>query len=174
MKHKINPLLISSLTILLLALAPAPQIEFVCMPCGNECDNTIYHEPGTCPVCKMQLVSKSTIHFKNIQPEEICHYIASHPHAVLLDVRTKMEFEGKANPDFGTLKNAINLPVQELEAKMADLNKYKKKEIIVYCSHSHRSPMASYMLTQHGFKNVTNMLGGMSVLKDSSCRISHP
>ena len=42
----------------------------------------------------------------------------------------------------------------------------KKKEIIVYCSHSHRSPRASYMLTQNGFKKVTNMLGGMSVWKE--------
>ena len=118
----------------------------------------------------MALVKKSTIHFKNIQPEEICQYIASHPNAVLLDVRTKEEFEGKANPNFGTLQNAINLPVQELEAKISTLDQYKKREIIVYCSHSHRSPTASYILTQHGFAQVTNMLGGMSVLKDNSCR----
>jgi len=37
----------------------------------------------------------------------------------------------------------------------------------VYCSHSHRSPRASYMLSQNGFKNVTNMLGGMSAWKES-------
>jgi len=46
---------------------------------------------------------------------------------------------------------------------------YKEKEIIVYCSHSHRSPQACYILTQNGFSNVTNMNGGMSVMKDKSC-----
>jgi rhodanese-related sulfurtransferase len=171
MKHKIIFLIMTSLLIVTLpALRPTQKNEYTCMPCGNDCDKTVYSEPGTCPVCKMQLVDKSTIHFNNIQSDEICQYIAAHPKAVLLDVRTKEEFEGKANPDFGTLKNAINLPVQELEAKIGELNKYKKKEIIVYCSHSHRSPAASWILGQHGFKHVTNMLGGMSVMKDSTCR----
>lgn len=99
----------------------------------------------------------------------LCQYVTDHPNVVLLDVRTKEEFEGKADPDFGTLKNAINVPVQELEKNISTLAPYKDKEIIVYCSHSHRSPQACYILTQHGFSNVTNMAGGMSVMKDKTC-----
>ena len=118
----------------------------------------------------MALVKKSTVAFKTIQPTEICDYISKHPDVVLLDVRTKDEFEGKANPNFGTLKNAINIPVQELENRLADISGLKNKEIIVYCSHSHRSPRASYILTQNGFTNVTNMAGGMSVMKDNFCK----
>ncbi|MFI5156405.1 MAG: rhodanese-like domain-containing protein [Chitinophagales bacterium] len=155
---------------LIFILAATHKTQWVCTPCGNDCDNIVYDEPGTCPHCNMKLVDKSTIHFKNIQSDEICQYISSHPNAILLDVRTKGEFEGKSNPDYGTLKNAINLPVQELESRISELDQYKNKEIIVYCSHSHRSPMASYILTQHGFGNVTNMLGGMSVVKDASCK----
>ena len=117
----------------------------------------------------MDLVKRSTVHFKTIQPEDLCKYIETHPNVVLLDVRTKEEFEGKAYPNFGTLKNAINVPVQELENQLSTLEPYKEKEIIVYCSHSHRSPRASYILTQHGFSNVTNMAGGMSVMKDRAC-----
>jgi rhodanese-related sulfurtransferase/DNA-directed RNA polymerase subunit RPC12/RpoP len=151
-------------------LSASSQAEYQCLPCGNDCDKDSFSGPGTCPHCHMQLVKKSTVHFKNVEPDQICKYISAHPNALLLDVRTKEEFEGKSNPDFGTLKNAINLPVQELDKRMSELDKYKDKEIIVYCSHSHRSPMASYMLTQHGFNNVTNMLGGMSVLKDDACK----
>ena len=99
----------------------------------------------------------------------LCQYMADHPNVVLLDVRTKQEFEGKADPNYGTLKNAINVPVQELEKNISMLAPYKEKEIIVYCSHSHRSPQACYILTQNGFSNVTNMNGGMSVMKDKSC-----
>jgi rhodanese-related sulfurtransferase len=170
MKDSTSLIIISALVVTVLALKPSQKKEYVCMPCGNDCDKTVYSEPGTCPSCKMKLVEKSTVHFNNVQPDEICTYIAAHPQAVLLDVRTKEEFDGKANPDFGALKNSINLPVQQLEAKIANLDQYKNKEIIVYCSHSHRSPMASWILTQHGFNNVTNMLGGMSVLKDNSCK----
>ena len=103
----------------------------------------------------------------------LCQYMAEHPNVVLLDVRTKEEFEGKADPNYGTLKNAINVPVQELEKNISKLAPYKEKEIIVYCSHSHRSPQACYILTQNGFSNVTNMAGGMSVMNDSSCKNSY-
>ncbi|MBL0012581.1 MAG: rhodanese-like domain-containing protein [Flavobacterium sp.] len=117
----------------------------------------------------MELVKSSSITFKTIQPSAICSYITSHPKTILLDVRTQEEFEGKATPDFGTLKNAINIPIQELDARIGDIKKYKNQEIIVYCSHSHRSPQASYLLTQNGFKNIINLSGGMSTLTDKSC-----
>lgn len=148
----------------------AEKPEFRCLPCGLDCDKVIYEKKGTCKHCEMELVPASTITFKTIEPSAICEYISQHPEVVLLDVRTKEEFEGNTEPDFGTLKNAINLPIQELEANMTSLEQYKNKDIIVFCSHSHRSPRASYMLTQNGFKRVTNMAGGMSVLADSSCK----
>lgn len=118
----------------------------------------------------MLLVKISTITFKSIQPSEICSYIKKHPGIVLLDVRTKEEFEGKATPDFGSLQNAINIPVQELESQLASIRSLKKKEIIVYCSHSHRSPQASYLLSQNGFTKIINMAGGMSVMTDNACK----
>jgi rhodanese-related sulfurtransferase/uncharacterized membrane protein YuzA (DUF378 family) len=144
--------------------------SYQCTPCGRDCDKKVYPQSGNCSSCNMALVKKNTVAFKNIPASEICDYIKTHSSAVLLDVRTKEEFEGKANPDFGTLKNAINIPIQELEGKLASISKLKNKEILVFCSHSHRSPQASYLLTQAGFTNVTNMLGGMSVVTDNSCK----
>lgn len=88
----------------------------------------------------------------------------------MLDVGTKAEFEGKADPNFGTLKNAINIPVQELESRLSTISSFKNKEIIVYCSHSHRSPRASHLLTQNGFTKVINMPGGTCVMSDNSCK----
>jgi rhodanese-related sulfurtransferase/DNA-directed RNA polymerase subunit RPC12/RpoP len=143
--------------------------SYQCTPCGRECDNEVHDKPGKCSHCQMDLVEKSTVHFKTIEPSMLCQYIAEHPNVVLLDVRTKEEFEGKADPNYGTLKNAINVPVQELQKNIATLAPYKDTELIVYCSHSHRSPQACYILTQNGFSNVTNMAGGMSVMKDKSC-----
>jgi len=147
----------------------AAQEKYQCMPCGSECDSALFDGPGECPHCHMKLVKQSTIHFGNIQADETCKYIATHPGLILLDVRTKEEFEGKADPNFGSLKNAINIPVQSLESRINELDAYKGKEIFVYCSHSHRSPQAAYILTQHGFAKVTNMSGGMSVLKEGNC-----
>jgi rhodanese-related sulfurtransferase len=148
-----------------------PHAEhYQCLPCGQDCDKKVYNNPGSCSSCHMELVKKSSVIFRTIQPSEICDYIRKHPNVVLLDVRTKEEFEGKASPDFGSLKNAINVPIQELKNKISILAHLKNKEIIVYCSHSHRSPQASYLLSQNGFTNVTNMAEGMSAMKDNFCK----
>jgi rhodanese-related sulfurtransferase len=143
---------------------------YQCLPCGADCDKEKYNQSGECSICHMQLVKKSSITFKSTQPETICDYIKNHPEAILLDVRTKDEFEGKANPNFGTLKNAINIPIQELDKQLSSINHLKNKEVLVFCSHSHRSPRASYMLMQSGFTNVINMEGGMSKVTDASCK----
>lgn len=143
--------------------------QFVCIPCGSDCDTILHSGPGTCSHCQMQLVEKSTVIFKKIEPQQLCSFIESkgEKNVVLLDVRTAAEFNGTADDKFGKLKNAINIPVQNLEERIGELGKYNDKEIVVYCSHSHRSPRASYMLNQKGFKKVTNMQGGMSVWKDA-------
>ena len=140
--------------------------EYTCTPCGAECDAAFYDSPGTCTHCHMPLVKKSTVVFKKVEPAQLCSFVATHKDVILLDVRTKAEFEGTATEKFGRLKNAINIPIQELEQRIAELRKYKNTEIVVYCSHSHRSPRASYLLNQYGFKKVTNMQGGMSVWKE--------
>ncbi len=147
--------------------------DFVCMPCGQQCDEKLYRQEGDCSSCNMPLVKKTTIVFNNIAPNDVCNYIAINPGVLLLDVRTKEEFSGIANPDFGRLKNAINIPIKELDKRLSELNAFKEKQVIVYCSHSKRSPRASYLLTQNGFAHVTNMAGGMSEwesVKNNNCK----
>ena len=143
---------------------------YSCLPCGLDCNQKIYNNAGNCGICKMKLVKQESIKHSNILPTEICMYLQKYPKTILLDVRTKEEFEGKANPDFGSLKNAINIPLQVLESKLKSISNLKNKEIIVYCSHSHRSPQAAFILTQNGFTKVKNMSGGMSVMEDNKCK----
>ena len=133
--------------------------QYQCIPCGYNCDKEPYDKPGKCLHCQMQLIEKSSITFHSIYPEEICNYIKKHPQLILLDVRTKEEFEGVADPNLRTLKNANNIPVQQLQSRLSKISNLKKKEIIVNCFHSHQSPQASYLLTQKGCINVTNMAG---------------
>jgi rhodanese-related sulfurtransferase len=151
------------------------QDLYVCLPCGSDCDTKLYNNSGTCSHCNMELVQKSTIKHADIKPQSLCSFIAKagSDNVLLLDVRTPAEFEGRAEEKYGRLNNAVNIPVQELAARMKELNAWKDKQIVVYCSHSHRSPRASYMLTQNGFTKVTNMSEGMSAwkttVKDEHC-----
>jgi len=148
---------------------------YVCLPCGSDCDTVQYNKAGSCSHCSMELVKKSTITHSDVKPENLCSLItkAGNENILLLDVRTPDEFDGKTEEKFGRLNHAINIPIKDLENRMGELAAYKNKQIIVYCSHSHRSPRASYMLSQNGFNKVTNMQGGMSVwkarVKDEEC-----
>lgn len=73
---------------------------------------------------------------------------------VFLDVRTEDEHRLKAIP------NTPVLPVQELEARIDELKKYKDKKIVVYCRSGNRSRKGTDILLKHGYDAV-NLLGGM-------------
>jgi rhodanese-related sulfurtransferase len=147
--------------------------QFVCTPCGSDCDKEVYDHGGQCRSCGMALVEKSTATVTNLTIEEMCSRIASNPNVILMDVRSPGEFKGSSARDsYGHFKNAININIDDLEGRLDEISKYKNEEIIVYCSHSHRSPRAAYLLSINGFKDVKNMAGGVSTLsgrKDNEC-----
>ena len=72
-----------------------------------------------------------------------------------LDVRTAEEHKIKSIPDTDCI------PVQEIENKIVELDKYRDKKIIVYCRSGNRSGTATKILNENGFK-AYNMLGGMN------------
>tara|TARA_Y100000287_G_C14129892_1_gene309328 strand:+ start:463 stop:834 length:372 start_codon:yes stop_codon:yes gene_type:complete len=72
-----------------------------------------------------------------------------------LDVRTIKEHENKSIPSTDCI------PVQELEERIDELNKHRKKKIIVYCRSGNRSSNAVRILNENGF-NAFNMIGGMN------------
>lgn len=75
---------------------------------------------------------------------------------VILDVRTSREFQN------GHIKGAILLPVQELQNRMKELEKYKNSPILIYCATGNRSTVASRLLLQKGFKKIYNLRMGIA------------
>lgn len=75
--------------------------------------------------------------------------------AVILDVRTKNEYQG------GHIKGSINIPLQELQSKLAKLS--KDKPIITCCASGMRSASAKNILKSNGFNEVYNGGGWMSL-----------
>lgn len=69
---------------------------------------------------------------------------------VVLDVRTPAEFKSQT----GHLPRAINIPVQELEARLKELDQYTSRQLLVYCRSGNRSMRASALLQKHGFKLI--------------------
>jgi rhodanese-related sulfurtransferase len=94
--------------------------------------------------------------FESISAKELKQKIENKEGIVLLDVRTKAEFNGS----LGHIDSAILIPLQVLEASIDSLKEYKDKEIVVYCRSGNRSQTGTRILLKHGYKAV-NMLGGM-------------
>ena len=76
---------------------------------------------------------------------------------VLLDVRTPAELEDKS---LGHIDGVLNIPVQELESRLSELEKYKNDEIYVICRSGRRSAAATNILLKKEFKAI-NVEGGM-------------
>jgi phage shock protein E len=73
--------------------------------------------------------------------------------ARLVDVRTPEEFAA------GHLPNAVNVPVTELEGRLAELGP-KEASLVVYCRSGARSARAKRLLESAGFRTVVD-LGAM-------------
>jgi rhodanese-related sulfurtransferase len=74
---------------------------------------------------------------------------------VLLDVRTAREMGA------GSIKGAINIPVQELARRMDELKKYADSEIICYCQTGSRSLLAAARLKKEGY-TASHLEGGIA------------
>jgi rhodanese-related sulfurtransferase len=89
----------------------------------------------------------------DLSVEEFARWRAEGKSFVLLDVRTPAELMRAALPD------AVNVPLQDLPARIGELD--RDAEIAVLCHSGHRSAYAVAFLASHGFANVHNVSGGI-------------
>ena len=93
---------------------------------------------------------------KNVSAEEAYKLINENKDFIILDVRTKEEFDG------GHIPGAKLVPVQVLPVKLSELDEYKDKPVLVYCASGGRSPRAVDTLANSDFTNLYHMNRGMS------------
>ncbi len=79
--------------------------------------------------------------------------------AQFIDVRTPEEYAG------GHAVGAKNLPLDKLEAYLAELD--KNKPVYVICQTGRRSQKGSEILQKAGFKDIYNITGGTSEWKSA-------
>lgn len=77
---------------------------------------------------------------------------------LIVDVRTSGEFSGGAVP------NAINIPLDELQARIDELGALDR-DITLYCASGARSGYAARILMQMGFTQITNGGGIMQMMR---------
>ncbi len=82
----------------------------------------------------------------NLVPFEQAKNMIETENVLLIDVRTQSEYE------FMHIKNAINIPVDEIKTRTDEIS--KEKNLMVYCASGSRSKNAICILNSLGYNNI--------------------
>lgn len=75
----------------------------------------------------------------------------------ILDVRTPQEYSE------GYISNAVNLNIYDANAFMSKVQSFNKENnYYIYCKSGGRSSQACQIMSQLGFNNVFNLVGGIT------------
>jgi rhodanese-related sulfurtransferase len=88
-----------------------------------------------------------------ITPQELKARLDRNERPLLLDVRQDWETR------LCRLENAVHIPIEEIEVRTDELS--PEDEIVVYCHQGVRSAAVAEYLRSLGFKQVTNLVGGL-------------
>ncbi len=105
--------------------------------------------------------------YKTVYWDNVCSAMNIYPGYLILDVRSKGEYADTSSYkalNIGHLNHCMNIPIQDMQARIGEIAEYKNKPVFVYCSHSQRSRRVSKMLADSGFKAVYNINGGLTDL----------
>jgi rhodanese-related sulfurtransferase len=95
-----------------------------------------------------------------VEPDELMMDIPFDTNLVVLDVRKPAEFAE------GHLKDAINIPVEELKDPGSMANLEEHHNIYVHCQSGYRSMIALSLLKRQGIQNVRNVIGGWNKIRE--------
>jgi len=103
-----------------------------------------------------------------VAPEELVDRLGGETPIVLIDVRTPEEFAA------GHIPGALNIPYDELPARLHELDGRQGEELVVYCRTGRRAEIAEQALAKAGFLNVRDLTGHMVAWTAANYPLSDP
>ena len=91
-----------------------------------------------------------------IDPAALATRLGRDPRLLVIDVRGPNEFTG----DLGHIRDAMNIPLNELPAHLPDLLR-DNRPVVVVCKTDRRSSTATHLLQEAGMADVSVLRGGM-------------
>ncbi len=104
--------------------------------------------------CTPSEKGSQSIGIQSITPTEASKMFAA-KEAVIIDVREQNEWDG------GHIPGAIHVPVAQLNNRLAELEEYKDRPVIMQCRSGRRSAQGAVALNAAGFNKLFNMEGGI-------------
>ncbi len=108
---------------------------------------------ATGSVIYLQTTESKSLEYSNVTPQKAKEMINT-DNIVILDVRTRSEFENSHIPD------AILFPLKKIENSSLGFSKNQK--ILVVCKTGYRSSIFAEKLVKRGYENVYNLQGGIT------------
>jgi rhodanese-related sulfurtransferase len=116
---------------------------------------------------------------KEVTPQQAYDLMTSDPGYIYLDVRSVPEFEA------GHAVRAINIPLMHFTpgqgmspnddfVRVVEANLPKDAHIVVGCKTGGRSARACDIMTQLGYSDVANVVGGFVAQSDNTGRVVQP
>lgn len=85
--------------------------------------------------------------------------------AIFVDVRSDSEYKN------GHIINARNMPVNNFDKHIHELDKHKEKDIVVYCDSGMRASKAAGKLKKNGFTRLSTIAGGLTAWEKANLPI---
>lgn len=86
--------------------------------------------------------------------------------AVVIDVRDAKEWST------GRIPGARHIAMDQLEKRLAELEKFKERPIVLYCASGNRSATACGILKKAGFAQVFNLDGGLPAWREANLPVT--
>lgn len=90
-----------------------------------------------------------------ISQEELISRIETEQSFLILDVRSKKEYE------LGHIPGAINIDFKELKNRIEEIDSFRNSQIVVYCERGIRAKVAEAILQEARFQSVFHLEGDM-------------
>lgn len=85
--------------------------------------------------------------------------------AIFVDVRSDSEYKS------GHIINARHMPVNNFDKHIHELDKFKEKDIVIYCDSGMRASKAAGKLKKNGFTSLSTISGGLTAWEKANLPI---
>lgn len=103
-----------------------------------------------------------------VTPAELLSRLEGPDAPVILDVRSPEEYAD------GHIPGAINVPYDQIEARIDFLEEHREAEVVVYCRTGRRAGVAENALSEAGFEQIRDLEGHMVAWREAELPLVVP
>lgn len=98
-----------------------------------------------------------------LEPSALPRFLATHPDALLVDVREPYEQEAGARLAQCYARAVHSVPLSRLAWQLADWLRAERHPLVFFCRSGGRSASAAYSLHRLGYQNAWHLMGGLAL-----------